>query len=96
MGSRGAAADGRVVWATCTQEWYRKASFDAKRRTQELRKLGFACAAQGVGTMPVLNGEGKVSAQKMTVVTIAAPNGETVPLPEMVEGLFVAPVSEKE
>lgn len=61
----------RVEWLTCTQEWYTKASFDAKRRTQELRKLGFECAAQSVGKMPVVDGSGEVVAVKMTVVTCA-------------------------
>lgn len=59
---------GRVVWSTCVQEWYSQRSFDAKRRAQALRKLGFNCDVKGLGPMPILNGAGE-ELVKMTVLT---------------------------
>lgn len=82
---------GRVNWSTCIQELYSKASFDAKRRTQELRKLGFDCWAHVLDRMPVSNGDGKTSEVKISVVTCALKldGGKLVapPDPPFVEGL---------
>lgn len=33
-----------------TQEWYETASRDAGRRTRELRKAGFRCVSEGMGS----------------------------------------------
>lgn len=80
---------GRVVWATCVQEWYTKASFDAKRRALELRALGFECTAQSIGNMPILH-DGASAEVKMTVVTCAYSGDKNVPpQPEMIDGLAI-------
>ncbi|MCK5643239.1 MAG: hypothetical protein KAJ19_20690 [Gammaproteobacteria bacterium] len=60
---------GRVDWATCYQEWYLKDSYDAKRRANQLRKLGYGCSAQSIGEMPVDTGDG-VPMVKVTILTI--------------------------
>lgn len=82
---------GRVNWSSCCQEWYTKVSFDAKRRTLELRKSGFECNAQSVGEMLVVNGEGETNKTKVTVVTcyyrIDKGKVVTPPDPEMIEGI---------
>jgi hypothetical protein len=82
---------GRVIWATCVQEWYSKSSFDAKRRALELRALGFDCAAQSIGKMP-LNINGTRADVTMTVVTCPLiEKGKIPPKPEMVNGLDIDP-----
>lgn len=90
---------GRIDWATCTQEWYSKPSFDAKRRTSELRKLGFECTAKSVGEMPIVNGDGSATPVKMTVVTCFPRSDEKgkefrPPEPEMIDGLATLPTAE--
>lgn len=81
---------GRVDWSTCCQEWYTKASYDAKRRTIELRKLGFECSAHVVGEMPVEKDDAIVMT-KMTIVTCNyhEENGDVKmpPNPPFVNGL---------
>lgn len=56
-------------WSACTQEWYSKRSWDAKRRGNELRKLGFEVRIKGIGEMPMSNGNGETEMVGMTVLT---------------------------
>lgn len=80
---------GRVEWLRCTQEWYFKDSYDAKRRANELRKLGYGCSAQSIGEIPVDNGE-DVPMVGITLLTIWETHCDLPkpPLPEkFIDGL---------
>lgn len=87
---------GRVHWETCVQEWYTKSSYDAKRRTAELRALGYECSAQCIGKMPVMKSDGMVGVL-MTIVTchLLKPDGcgytamKLPPDPAYAEGIGV-------
>lgn len=78
---------GRVEWGTCVQELYATSSFDAKKRTSELRKLGFICEATRIKAVPVSDGNGTIVNEQMTILTCNVrrkKNGdiETPPRPE--------------
>lgn len=73
---------GRVGTGTWTQETYETVSRDARRRAQQLRKLGFkvCCSALGMQVTPV----GLV---KMTMVDVRHPDGNPPPWPTKYERL---------
>lgn len=58
----------RIDWEWCSQEWYLKETFDAKRRCCQLRHLGFKCSAKSVGAMPIETVAG-VKMRKVTILT---------------------------
>lgn len=61
---------GRVTWNTCVQEFYSTSSFDAKKRTSDLRKLGFVCEATRIRGVPIFSAERKaVINEQMTILT---------------------------
>lgn len=80
---------GRVNWATCLQEWYLKDSYDAKRRANQLRKLGYNVTAATVGLMPLdLQPEQRYA--KITILTAwknLEERGDPPPAPEFIDGL---------
>jgi hypothetical protein len=85
---------GRIEFGTCVLELYTKASFDAKRRAQELRKSKFDCWAHVLDRMPILNGDGTTVDTKMTAlicaIRVEGDRRVSPPEPTMVEGLWRA------
>jgi len=78
---------GRVEWGTCVQELYATSSFDAKKRTSELRKLGFICEATRIKAVPIIpDGDDTIVNEQMTILTcnVKRKNGafEMPPRPE--------------
>jgi len=63
--AKGITCYGQYHSAGNTQEWYDTASRDAARRTRELRKAGFRCVSQAVGSQVT-----PVGVVKMTLVSI--------------------------
>lgn len=78
---------GRVQWGTCVQELYSTSSFDAKKRTSDLRKLGFTCEATRIKGVPIFSPERKgVVNEQMTILTCfnkGKKHNEVAPPPEL-------------
>lgn len=81
---------GRVHWRTCVQEWYLKDSYDAKRRANQLRKLGYFVQATSIGRMPIET-EDDIETTRVTILTAwreEDPNGPLPPPPaQFIDGL---------
>jgi len=83
---------GVVTWGTCTQEFYKTETFDAKRRATELKHLGFETIARKVGPMPIVNGSDSTELVEMTVLTCYNKEGDESlpPIPKnMIPGLEI-------
>jgi hypothetical protein len=75
---------GRIEWGTCVQALYSTSSFDAKKRTSDLRKLGFVCEATRIKGVPIFSDDNKIVNEQMTILTCRnkGKNGnEKAPLP---------------
>lgn len=83
---RSAQCLGQVKWSECIQEWYVRDSYDAKRRANELRKLGFTVAAKHLGEMPISTPKGS-RLTHVTVLTAWGGDGAKLTEPDFIEGL---------
>lgn len=78
---------GRIVWAACVQEWYKRRTFDAKRRAVFLKKQGYECSAKTIGEVPIVTESGIVEQVGMTLLTcrFKEANGQMFVPPEPAE-----------
>lgn len=82
---------GQVKWATCLQEFYLQETYDAKRRANQLRKLGWICTATSIGEVPVMD-SGKIKLIAKVTILMAWPGDasikDSVPPPgKFIDGL---------